>query len=148
MVSIAPARVGEQKKYMPGVSARSSPILCSSSCGLGPSPNCVMAPFREASGVGVAALELRRDVRPLVGWAPLRGTGGADMGRVLMCSVGKALLLAWGRTSSRLTGMPSMIKCCLRIRERVQLGGCADGGDFWRIESYSARLLVCELPTL
>lgn len=99
-----------------------------------------MAPFREASGVGVAvtgvnALELRTDVRPLVDWVPLRGAGGADMGRVEICNVGKGLLLAWGSTSSRLTGMPSVIKCCLRIRERVQFGGCADGGDFWTSDS-------------
>ena len=125
--------------YVPGVSARSSPILGSSSCGLGPNPSCATAPFREFPGVtapeagtGVPALELFTDVWPFLGCEPFRETGGADTGLVeMMCKAGNGLLLACGRTSSRFTGMPRVIRCCLLIRERVQFGGCADGGVFW-----------------
>ena len=127
-----------KNKYVPGVSARSSPILRSSSCGLGPNPSCAAASFREFPGVtapeagtGVPALELFTDVWPFVGREPLRETGGADVGLVeMMCKAGNGLPFACGRTSSRFTGMPRVIRCCLLIRERVQFGGCANGGVF------------------
>jgi hypothetical protein len=129
--------VSHETKYVPGVNARSSSILCSSSCGFGPNPNCATAPFREFPGVaapeagtGVPALEPFRDEWPFVTCDPLRETGGADTGLAAMCKAGKGLLFAFGRTSSRFTGMPKVIRCCLLIRERVQFGGCADGGVF------------------
>lgn len=54
------------------------------------------------------------------------------MGRVEMCKVGSGLIPACGRTSSRFTGIPREIKCCRRMRERIQFGGWADGGDTWK----------------
>lgn len=70
------------------------------------------------------------------------GPGGADMGRVVICSGGSAFPLACGGSiSSRLTGMPSEIRCCLRIRDLVQFGGFVAGGALKRI-LYSSRLQI------
>ena len=49
------------------------------------------------------------------------------MGRVCISSVGNGLPFARGSTSSRLTGIPRAIKCCRRIRERVQFEGFVGG---------------------
>jgi len=62
--------------------------------------------------------------------ALLRAPGGADIGRVVICNGGSGLPFACGNTSSRLTGIPREMRCCWRIRERVQFGGFVGGGEW------------------
>ena len=52
-----------------------------------------------------------------------RGPGGADDGRVVMLSAGSGFPFVWGITSSRLMGIPREIRCCRRMRDRVQFTG-------------------------
>src|SRR5882757_6680995 len=79
-------------------------------------------------GTGVPARELVLDGGVLCS-GPLRGPGGADIGRVDMWSGGRGLPFAWGSISSKFTGSPRAIKCCCRMRERVQFMGCMRGGE-------------------
>ena len=70
------------------------------------------------------------------------GPGGADAGRVVTSNRGSTFPFGrLGITSSRFTGIPNEIKYCLRIRDRIQLGGRGIGGGdvsrFW----YNARLI-------
>ena len=69
----------------------------------------------------------------------VRGPGGADIGRVVISSVG-SLPFALGKTSSRFTGMPNDMRCRLLIRDRVQLTGCIAGGVFGSKSLNSCRL--------
>jgi hypothetical protein len=57
------------------------------------------------------------------------GPGGAEAGRVVTSNFGSAFPFGkLGITSSKLTGMPSAMRYCLRIRDRIQLGGSGMGG--------------------
>lgn len=61
------------------------------------------------------------------------------MGRVVICKGGRGFPFACGNISSRLTGMPREMRCCWRMRERVQFGGLIGGRDLNSL-LYSSRL--------
>jgi hypothetical protein len=71
-----------------------------------------------------------------------RGPGGADDGRVVMLSAGSGFPFTWGITSSRLMGIPREIRCCRRMRDRVQFTGrdTVDGDALNRVW-YNVRLI-------
>lgn len=120
----------------PGSSSKSLSIFAKSSSGFG--PKCDGGDGRRL--MGVPARELLMEERgTLLCESALRGPGGADMGRVLICSGGIAFPLVRGSTSSRLIGNPNVMRCCRRIRDRVQFGGFVDGGDSMSI-LYKSRL--------
>ena len=120
----------------PGSSSKSLSIFAKSSSGFGPKCDGGVG----CRLIGVPARELVVEDRGmLLCESALRGPGGADMGRVVICKGGKGFPLARGRTSSRLTGRPSAMRCCRRIRERVQLGGFVCGSDSTSV-LYRSRL--------
>jgi len=98
-------------------------MIALSKRGLGPNRSpFVIAPRDFFSGLParLPTLEPGRD---------RRGPGGAERGRVEICKAG-ILSSVRGRTSSRLIGMPSDIKCCLLVRDRIQFTGC-----IWGVET-------------
>lgn len=121
---------------IPGLISSNSDIFPSSRDGLGPNGDGFCRPL---PGCGVPERELLVDAGVLPVCVGCRGPGGADIGRVLMCNGGNGFPLACGNTSSRLTGIPSAMRCWRRIRERVQFGGFVGGGD-WNSKLYSSRL--------
>jgi hypothetical protein len=120
----------------PRSSSKSLSIFSKSSSGFGPKCDGGVG----CRLIGVPARELVVEDRgTLLCESALSGPGGADIGRVVICSGGKGFPLARGRTSSRLTGNPSAMRCCRRIRDRVQLGGFVCGGESTSI-LYKSRL--------
>ena len=119
-------------------------ILASSSSGRGPrrsSVGGIEAVLLIGSGVPGRGVPARELLAVDVGWGRFTGavfapTGGADIGRVLISRVG-SLPPAGGSTSSRFTGIPRAMRCCRRIRERVQLTGLMMGGEGGKKLSYS-----------
>ena len=92
---------------------------------------------------GVPARELFLDGGALCN-GPLRGPGGADIGRVDIWSGGRDLPFACGCISSKFTGSPRAIKCCCRMRERVQFMSSMRGGESISM-AYKQRLHNLEL---
>jgi hypothetical protein len=120
-----------RKENTPGSSSNNLLIFALSSSGFGPKPNCdiVEGPDR-ADSIGVPARELFVEVETLFCCELLRALGGADIGRVDICNGGSGFPFACGNNSSRLTGIPRDMRCCWRIRERVQFGGFVGGGEW------------------
>ena len=127
---------------IPALRSRSVEILASSNSGRGPSRSnvggmdAVLLMGCGVPGRGVPARELFAVDATLLTGAVFAPTGGADMGRVLISRVG-SLPPVGGNTSSKFIGIPSSIRCCRRIRERVQLTGLMIGGDGGKKLSYS-----------
>lgn len=104
-------------------------IFASSSSGLGPNCDVDGLPLGclGVPGRGVPPREILEDPVVFPECGGLRELGGADIGRVDIWSGGRGFPLACGSTSSRFTGIPREMRCCRRIRERVQLGGLIGG---------------------
>lgn len=127
---------------MPGSKLSSLFILVSSNSGRAPSrtidggKDAVLLSVCGVPGRGVPDRELFAVVAALWTGAVLAPPGGADIGLVLISSVG-SLPPVGGSTSSRLTGMPRAMRCCRRMRDRVQLTGLMMGGEGGKKLSYS-----------
>jgi len=108
-------------------SASTSLILVLSSVGLGPIPSDCAADCGcvRLDGAGVP---LREGGAVLVRCLVASPPGGVDAGRVVICKSGMAFMDDCGNTSSRLMGIPREIRCCRRMRERIQSGGLVAGG--------------------
>ena len=118
--------------HLRGSKPISSLTFISSNSGLGPRPSwdTFDVPVR-AEGCGVPDREGWVEPGPLLGDRASRAEGGADWGLVLICKGGRGdfPFACGGRISSRLTGIPSEIRCCCRIRDRVQFGNLVGGGE-------------------
>lgn len=116
---------------LPGVRFNSPSTVLSSTLGFEPSRSCAAAEERELA-FGSCGLPTRLPARELLtelgllDGTPLRGAGGMDWARVEICSAGNFSNVR-GSTSSRFTGIPSDIRCCLRVRDLVQFTGCIGG---------------------
>ena len=119
-----------RKNHIRGSSSSNSLTFAPSSSGFGPKPNWDMVdgPDRLV-GIGVPDRELCVEDEALFCCGLLRAPGGADIGRVVICSGGSGFPFVCGSISSRLTGIPREMRCCWRIRERVQFGGFVGGGE-------------------
>jgi hypothetical protein len=94
-----------------------------------PNLSCVVAEGRGSfSGRGLPARLPGRELltEPGIDVTALLGPGGTDCALVEICNAG-IFSTVRGSTSSRLIGMPSDIRCCLRVRDLVQLTGCTWG---------------------
>jgi hypothetical protein len=137
----------EIKINLPGFRLSNSAIFASSISGFGPSRSCAASPPRTGvpeRGVpergGVAPREAAAATAVIAGPSPpSRGAGGADIGRVVILSGGSALAAGRGSISSRLTGIPRLIKCCRRVRDRVHVGGTVRVGGSVSV-AYNLRL--------
>jgi len=110
------------RQRVPGERFKRPPIIVLSKIGLGPNRSSfATAPRNFFSGLParLPTLEPGRD------W---RGPGGAELGRIEISKAG-IFSRVRGRTSSRLIGIPSDIKCCLLVRDRIQFTGCIGGVD-------------------
>ena len=108
------------RQQVPGERFKSPLIIALSKTGLGPN----RSPFAAAPRDFLSGLPARlRTPEPGRDW---RGPGGAELGRVEICKAG-IFSRVRGRTSSRLIGIPSDIKCCLLVRDRIQFTGCICG---------------------
>ena len=110
---------------VPELRANNSDIFASSRSGLGPRPSCDTAEELEPACLGCGVPEREPALLRVLLWGP----GGVDAGRVDICNGGSGFPFACGRTSSRFIGIPRVIRCCRRMRERVQLGAFTTGGD-------------------
>ena len=108
------------RQRVPGERFKRPLIIALSKTGFGPNRSpFVAAPRSFFSGLParLPILEPGRD---------LRGPGGAELGRVEISRAG-IFSRVRGKTSSRLIGMPSDIKCCLLVRDLIQFTGCICG---------------------
>lgn len=108
------------RQQVPGERFKSPLIVALSKTGLGPSRSLLVAASRDFFSGLPARLPTPERGR---GW---RGPGGAELGRVEICKAG-IFSRVRGRTSSRLIGIPSDIRCCLLVRDLIQFTGCICG---------------------
>lgn len=104
------------RQRVPGERFKSPLMAALSKTGLGPNRSPFVVAPRDFSGLParLPTPEHGRD---------RRGPGGAELGRIDICKAG-IFSRVRGRTSSRLIGIPSAIKCCLLVRDRIQFTGC------------------------
>jgi len=107
-------------RQVPGERFKSPLIFASSKVGLGPNRSPFVAAPRDLLSGLPARLPTPEPGRDR------RGPGGAELGRVEICKAG-IFSSVRGRTSSRLMGIPSDIKCCLLVRDRTQFTSCICG---------------------
>jgi hypothetical protein len=117
---------------------RSPSITALSKTGLGPNRRPFAAPPRGFFSGLPARLPTPEPGRER------RGPGGAELGRVEICKAG-IFSRVRGRTSSRLTGMPSDIKCCLLVRDRIQFTGCICGVE---VGTYARKTSLLKFTTV
>lgn len=114
--------------------------------GFEPNRSCAAAEESELwfcnCGLGLPARLPARELLTepgLLDGKPLRGPGGVECGLVEICNAG-SFSSALGSTSSRFIGMPSEIRCCRRVLDRVQFTGCIGGVFDGRSVLYIWRL--------